>query len=116
MKKFLTSLIYFLSIINISFANLENKIIPEQTLVINNSKSWKSLLFSILEYIRDSIFWLLVLIAIAVFIYIWSKLLMARWNPEEFKKALMHFVYAIVGLVIIALSWWVVKIVSSLNL
>jgi hypothetical protein len=40
---------------------------------------------------------------------------MARWNPEEFKKALMSFVYAVIGIFIVAVSRAVVKLVSSLN-
>jgi hypothetical protein len=68
-----------------------------------------------LDFAKDSIFWLLALVSIAVFIFIWAKLIMAKWNPEEFKKALMQFIYAVIWLAVIALSWGLVKLVSSLN-
>ena len=109
---------YFTGIISIfAFEDIENSIIPENdtSIIINQDETGKELLFSIFEYIKDSIFWLLALISITVFIFIWAKLVMAKWNPEDFKKALMHFIYAIVWLVVIALSWAVVKLVSSLN-
>jgi hypothetical protein len=115
-KIFFIFLFYFFFILQ-TFAwkeAVKDAMIPENTLVIEH-KSGRWLLFSIFEYIRDSIFGLLALITITVFIYIWARLLMARWNPEEFKKVLMHFIYAIVWLVIIALSWWIIRMVSSLN-
>jgi hypothetical protein len=36
------------------------------------------------------------LIALGVFLFIGIRLAVARGNPEEFKKALIHFVYAVV--------------------
>jgi hypothetical protein len=66
--------------------SMQNEIIPDQWIIINLNHDWKWLIFSLFEYIRDSIFWLLMVIAISVFIWIWAKLLMARWNPEELKK------------------------------
>ena len=101
---------------NIFAWDIENSIIPNNTTnTILNQYEWKDFLFSILEYVKDSIFWLLALITITIFIFIWARLIMARWNPEEFKKALMHFIYAIVWLAVIAISWVAVKLVSSLN-
>jgi len=89
-------------------------IIPSDTLVINE-KEWVDSIDSVLWYVRDSIWWLLALIAIAVFIWVWFRLIVARWNPEEFKKALMQFIYAVVWIVIVALAWVIVKMASSLN-
>jgi hypothetical protein len=39
----------------------------------------------------------------------------ARGNPEEFKKALIHFVYAVVWIFIVSVAWAVVKLVAWLN-
>ena len=46
------------------------------------------------SYIKDTIFALFYIIAVWVFIYLGIQLVSARWNAEEFKKALMGFVYA----------------------
>lgn len=98
--------------------NIEDDIIPdnnEENILIDKNEWWEELVFSLLEYWKDSIFGLLAIIAITVFIFIWARLVIARWNPEEFKKALMNFVYAIVWLAIVAISWAAVKLVSSIN-
>jgi hypothetical protein len=42
--------------------------------------------------------------------------LVARWNPEEFKKAITYLVYAIVWLILVSWAWLIVSLVSSLNL
>ncbi len=109
---------YFIWILNtFAIESIEDSIIPTNNTntVINQEQTGKDLLFSIFEYIRESIFWLLALISITVFIFIWARLVMAKWNPEDFKKALMQFIYAIVWIAVIALSWAAVKLVSSLN-
>jgi len=36
------------------------------------------------------------LLAIGMFLFIGGRLVVARWNPEEFKKALQSFIYAAV--------------------
>jgi len=59
------------------------------------------MLDTLLAFARDSIFSLLALLAIALFIYIGAKLIMARGNQEEFKKAMQMFLYTIIGLFIV---------------
>jgi NADH:ubiquinone oxidoreductase subunit 6 (subunit J) len=54
--------------------------------------------------------------AVWVFIFIGFKIVMARWNPEEFKKAWVHFIYAIIWIFFIFAAWWLVKLISSLSL
>jgi len=71
---------------------------------------------AILAFWKDTIFWILAVVATAAFVFIGAKLLMARWNPEEFKKAIMYLVYVIVWLVLITAAWLIVTLVSSLNL
>jgi len=116
MKKIIFILIWLLSNFQ-TFASIEDDIKPTNW---NNEAinvyDWKESVFSLFTYIKDSIFWLLALIAIAVFLFIWARLVIARWNPEEFKKALMQFIYAIVWLFIVAFAWAAVKIISNLNL
>ena len=69
----------------------------------------------VLKFITDSIFVLLWIIWVWVFLYFGFKLISARWNQEEMKKVLIGFVYAVVGLAIIPLALFVVRLVSSLN-
>jgi len=70
----------------------------------------------ILGFVRDSIFTLLVLIAIGMFLFIGWRLIVARWNPEEFKKALKSFVYAIVGIFVVSVAWAIVRLVSGIEI
>ena len=66
-------------------------------------------------YIKDFLFAILWLIAIGVFLYFWFKLISSRGNEEDFKKALMWFVYAVIGLAIIPLAWGAVRLIVSLD-
>ena len=75
----------------------------------------ESILTGLFQYVRDFIFDILWLIAVGVFLYFWFKLISAQWNPEELKKVLVWFVYAVIGLAIIPLSWTLVRLISSLE-
>jgi len=81
-----------------------------------STATWEWLLDGILLFVRDSIFGLLALVAIAVFLYIWAKLVVARGNPEEFKKALQSFIYAVVGLFVVAFAFALVRLVAGINI
>jgi hypothetical protein len=37
--------------------------------------------------------------------------MIARGNPEEFSKALFSLIYAVIGLIIVGLSWAAVKLI-----
>lgn len=94
----------------------KDDIIPSQNpTVLNATEDGTGLLDAVLLFFKDSLFALMALIAIAVFLYIWGKLIVARWNPEEFKKALMSFLYAVIGIFIVAFAWAAVKLVAGLN-
>gem|GEM_PF-2562006 len=58
---------------------------------------------------------ILVVLAIGLFVYLGIKLLIARGNEEEYKKAMLGFVYAISGLAIIPLAYALVTFVSQIN-
>ena len=110
--------ILYILIINFTYVNAfwfyESELDPmELNPIINVSKS--DPLNPIFEFVKDSIFWLMWLISIWVFIFIWTRLVVARWNPEEFKKALMQLVYAVIGLFVIAVARLAVKLISWLN-
>jgi len=76
---------------------------------------WQEPINDIAKYIRDFIFWVLWIIAVWVFLYFWFKLITAQWNEEEFKKSLIGFVYAIIWIAIVPLSWAVVKLILWLK-
>lgn len=69
-----------------------------------------------LAWIRDSIDLLLPITAIGVFLFVGIRLGIARWNPEEFKKAWMQFIYAIVGIFVVSFAWAAVKLVAGINI
>jgi uncharacterized membrane protein YczE len=71
---------------------------------------------AVFKFAKDSISGLLMLIAIGVFLYIGIKLATARGNPEEFKKAWMQFIYAVIGIFIVSAAWAIVKLVAGINL
>lgn len=99
--------------------DFKNDIIPSWSSItgrIDTDVSWWLNLFnSIFVYIKDSIFGLLAIITIGLFIYIWWKLIKADGNPEEMKKAFKNLIYIIIGLFIVSLSFALVKMVSGLN-
>jgi len=96
-----------------------NDIIPKGSSIAwevdTNVEGGFDLINSIFIFVKDSIFWLLAVIAIGLFIYIGWKLVKADWNPEEMKKAFMNLVHIIIGLFIVAASFAIVKIVSGLS-
>jgi len=88
--------------------------------VINNvNEVWNwnlDIVDEIFNYFQDSISWLIFIISLWVFVYIWINLVMARWNPEEFKKHMLQFVYAIIWIFFVSASWAIVKIVAWINI
>lgn len=119
MKKLLTIILAYLAIIQAKALDIRDSISPnvESTLWQGwQAIDWKTTMLDwVLKFATDSIFGLLLTAAIAVFVIIWAKLLFALWNPEEFKKSLMWFVYAIIWIAIIPMAWWIVALVTSVN-
>jgi hypothetical protein len=70
----------------------------------------------ILMFVRDTMFDLLLLIAVWVFLFLGWRLLIARWNPEEFKKALTGLVYAWLGLFIVAFAYALVRFIAWIDI
>lgn len=69
-----------------------------------------------LVWIRDSIDALLPLVAIGVFLFVGIRLGLARWNPEEFKKSWIQFIYAVVGIFVVSAAWAAVKLIQGINI
>lgn len=99
--------------------SIQNDMLPNTNTIMWNSADikgkWTWVLFPILTEFKSIIFSFLALIAVAVFIYLWFNLATAQWKPDEFKKAMMGFVYAVIWLAIIPLAWALVKLISSLQ-
>lgn len=86
----------------------------KEVLKVNESDGL-SLIQSIFRWIKDTLTWLLLFIAIGVFLFIWIRLGLARWNPEEFKKAMTQFVYAVIWIFIVSVAWAAVVLVAWIN-
>jgi hypothetical protein len=90
--------------------------ITEDTNIIESTDDdWLTILTDIFIWIKDSLTSLIMLIAVWVFLYIWTKLLFARGNPEEFKKGMLHLVYAIIWIVVVSLAWAAVTLIAGIN-
>lgn len=95
--------------------DIKSNIIPDKTnTIITTNETWTNVLDSIFAKIVDYTFWLLALIAVAIFIYIWYLFITSSWNEEQFKKAWKMTMYTVIWLAIISLSWWMVKLVTTL--
>lgn len=101
-----------------------NKIIPKHTSLLwwavmdwqgVDEWWWETHVNVIVKYVKDALFSLFFIVAVWVFIFLGVKLMAARGNPEEFKKALMWFVYAVVWIVLVPLSYALVKFISTIE-
>ncbi len=113
MKNFLFTFIWILLSFHAN-ASLKDSMLPNNNTVWVDD-DWTYALNQVFIYIKNFLFSILWLVAVWVFLYFWFKLITAKWNEEDFKKALMWFVYAIIWLAIIPLAWWAVKIIASLK-
>ncbi len=128
LKIFAILFIFWYLFWNISFSDytpdsIKNSIIPTWNDSISAVEEWdleiswdNNLLNNLLKYIKNSLSYLLAVISIWVFLFIWWRLVVARWNPEEFKKALTHFIYAIVWIFVITASWLIVKLFTGIDI
>ena len=122
MKKYLSLFFFFTAFLQtyaleMSEEELKQAIIPNSgRAILTSSESGEGLLDYVLWFARDSIFALMAVIAIGMFLYIWARLIMARGNPEEFKKTLQSFIYAAIGIFLVAFAWAIVRLVAGLQI
>ena len=120
--KICTFFLWYFFAFQVAFARelteLERWILPTtSTERVLDGNTWADdILDNVLAYVRDSIFGLLAMIAIWVFLYIGFKLVIARWNPEEFKKTLNMLIYAVIGIFIVSFAFAAVRLVAGLNI
>ena len=81
-----------------------------------NDDNWLLSLWALFAWLKTELMAIVSVVAIAIFIYIGIKMATARWNPEEFKKAWLHFVYAIIWIFVVFMAYWAVTLISNLNL
>jgi len=115
-KKTLLSLLIFISNIQVFAIGLQDKILPSSANTSVKTSVQVTDLEKLFTFAKDSIFALLWLVIVGVFIFIWARLVIARWNPEEFKKSLLQFVYAVVWLFVVSIAYLAVQLVSSLSI
>ncbi len=103
---------------NIWSSSIKNSLLgtSQNNVVDSSSENWLTSLQSIIVWIKDTLTGFLLLIAIGVFLYIWIRIVFARWNPEEFKKAWVHLIYAIIWIFIISIAWATVTLISGLSI
>ncbi|MDD3145571.1 MAG: hypothetical protein PHV23_05685 [Candidatus Gracilibacteria bacterium] len=123
MKKILYIMIYLFTLLSskISFAtnnDIKDKLLDDTSSNIGNvsGTTTSSILGGLFAWFKTEIFSVIMVISIAVFIYIGIKFSTSKGNPEEFKKAWLHLIYAVIGIFFVFMAWGLVKIVSSLSL
>lgn len=125
MYKLLIWFFIFLFSFSLSFAELWDSSIKDSLIWISDSNvtwdyveddNWFFQLSLLLWWIKNWLTNIIILIAVWVFLFIGSRLAIARWNPEEFKKAMMQMVYAIVWIFIVSIAWALVALVAGINL
>lgn len=118
LKKIFYFIISYILSINIVFwvwnETIKDWLKDKTNPIMMDSQGW--MLDDLLLYIKTSLTSLLTITVVWVFIYLWIKLVLARWNPEEFKKVMSHFVYVAIWIFIISFAYAAVKLVSWLNL
>lgn len=116
MKYYIALCLSFLLVLP-TFALNKDDIVPyNSTSVLTSGSTGTSLLDVVLDFLRDSVFALMAVVAIGMFLFIGGRLIAAQWNPEEFSKAMKSFVYAAVWIFMVAFAWAVVKIVAGIDL
>lgn len=103
---------------NSNNSSIKNEIInslrEDSSEVLNStSTSW---IWWFAASLKNQIFSIVFIIAIAVIVWIWIKMASSRWKPEEFKKAWLHFIYLIIWLFFVFASWWIVKLVTKIDI
>ncbi len=92
-------------------AHAEMQLSDVNKLWVSEGETGTGILSKIIQFARESIFNLLWVIVVWVLLYIWFRLVIWRWTPDIFKKAMMWFVYLIIWVVLIFVAWAMIKII-----
>jgi hypothetical protein len=120
-KKYISYIVWFYTFLFTLrvFWDTQSDMLPKGSWVVTSkldSAEWEDQLTLILTWIRDSIETLIPILAIGVFLFIGIRIALAKWNAEEFKKAWLQMIYAVVGIFVVGFAWAAVKLVSGLNI
>lgn len=118
MKKiFYSAIIMFLWASNV-WADYKNDIIPIAggSSAVQVTGEWTWIIWWIATYITDTLFWILTVVWIWVFLVLGARLVMARGNPEEFKKNFMWMVYGLIWIAIMTIAYAVVTFVTRISI
>lgn len=131
MKKLSYAIIAFISSLYVQISHAATRDVPDSASLENQminigwvtgpSKvdvSWEGteIVSSFFTGLQDTILSFMFVISIGVFLFIGFRLVVARGNPEEFKKAWMQFLYAVIGIAIVSLAYAAVTLVQGLNI
>ena len=125
-KKIIITFISLIFILSSAFAvwwkeDIKKGLLEQKNVILTGvdtlSDDWNlTIIDTIFKFVKDSISGLLSVFVIWVFLYMWMRLVLAQWNPEELKKTMIQFVYVIVWIFIISIAYAVVKLVSWLSI
>ena len=59
--------------------------------------------------------WFLGLLTMIIIVYAGFRMVISQWEDEDFNKAKTQIVYAIIGLVVIILSYSIVRLVTDIQ-
>lgn len=111
------SIAIFFNFIQVNYSFDEDDVNPESAGADSIITVWWDSGFDILDTIFDKfteyIFAVIALILISVFIYVGFLFITSSWDEAQFKKAWKTFIYTIIWIVIIILSWGVVKLITT---
>ncbi len=115
-KKVILNFILFFSFWATFAVDVENKMANPIWVNIKNQlwvreAEWMWILEKIVEFARESIFNLLWVVVVWILLYIWFKLIIWRWTPDIFKKAIMWLIYLIIWIILIFSAWAMIKII-----
>jgi hypothetical protein len=82
----------------------------------SSDTGWFSVVTGLAAWFKDNLNSLVQILSVWAFLFVWIRLAMARWNPEEFKKALLHMIYVILWIFIITVAWAAVVLVAWINI
>lgn len=81
-----------------------------------NASTDVTFLGNFLTSAQNVLFAVMAIVTVAVFVFLGFKLVSARGNEEEFKKAWVSLSYAVVGLALIPASYAIIRIVTGFNI
>ncbi len=98
------------------FAASREAMLVEGGLASANSSTDVTFVGNVLPSLQNLLFSIMAVVTVGVFVYLGFKLVSARGNEEEFKKAWIALTYAVVGLALIPASYAIIRIVTGFNI